>query len=61
MLRQVDKINGIVIQKITHRKQADRWQNVPENKIGKGVQFVTLFNTFHAARDAAKATNPVPA
>lgn len=61
MLRQVDKINGIIIQKITAPKQADRWQNVPADKLGKGAEHVTPFDTFGAARDAAKATNPVPA
>ena len=54
MLRQIDKINGVVIQKITHRKLPARYQNVPENKVGKGAKFVTPFDTLWQARDAAK-------
>ena len=60
MLRQVDKINGIIIQKVTSPKQESRWQNVPEDKVGKGAKHVTPFVTCGAARDAAKAINPVP-
>jgi len=54
MLKQVDKINGILVQKITAMDGTIvRYQTVPENKIGDS-QYVKEFPTLTSARQYAK-------